>query len=428
MIALLHADGSMPNLAAMRLGSYFRERGEAVRLVRAGDRRTLFDRPSRAFGFSVFGFSSESRATLESEWGPALWGGTGVRVESSLAEVDASVAWDEVAPDYTLYPGVDYSLGFTQRGCRLSCGFCVVPKKEGKPRAAGTIASIWRGEPWPKKIALLDNDFFGGPSWRDRVAELRDGGFRVSLSQGINVRQIDEESAAAIASLEYRDAAFERKRLYTAWDNLGDEEVFRRGVALLEAAGVPAKHLMVYMLVGYHPKERPDGDGRLSREAWDRIFHRFDSLVALGARPYPMVFDRSVLELRAFARWAIRGLYRAVPWGEVRGPAVVARGVPGGASVSEPWRINDRVEVTLGCEAHIGGARREPWPKGSVFIGTVTDVFETVSGALNLEIMSPESISWRALPAKDSIRLLERRAEGVLADVFAVLAAAGGVP
>ena len=96
--------------------------------------------------------------------------------------------------------------------------------------------------------------------------------------------------------------------------------------------------------------------------------------------------------------------------------------------MSEPWRINDRVEVTLGCEAHIGGARREPWPKGSVFIGTVTDVFETVSGALNLEIMSPESISWRALPAKDSIRLLERRAEGVLADVFAVLAAAGGVP
>ena len=53
----------------------------------------------------------------------------------------------------------DASIGFTQRGCRLKCGFCVVPKKEGKPRAVNTIADIWRGEPWRKHLHLLDNYF-----------------------------------------------------------------------------------------------------------------------------------------------------------------------------------------------------------------------------------------------------------------------------
>jgi tRNA A37 methylthiotransferase MiaB len=34
--------------------------------------------------------------------------------------------------DYTIYPRFQQSIGFTQRGCRLNCSFCVVPQKEGK--------------------------------------------------------------------------------------------------------------------------------------------------------------------------------------------------------------------------------------------------------------------------------------------------------
>src|SRR6266436_1647510 len=50
----------------------------------------------------------------------------------------ASVILDDdierIKPDYSLYPKFTGSLGFTQRGCRLSCKFCVVPIKEGKNR------------------------------------------------------------------------------------------------------------------------------------------------------------------------------------------------------------------------------------------------------------------------------------------------------
>ena len=57
--------------------------------------------------------------------------------------------------DYSIYPK------FKQSICRLACKFCVVPGKEGKNRDNGPIHQIWRGEPHPKEIILMDNDFFG---------------------------------------------------------------------------------------------------------------------------------------------------------------------------------------------------------------------------------------------------------------------------
>ena len=85
-------------------------------------------------------------------------GGTGWDATITLAHAGIP----ETGPlDYTLYPGYPHSLGFTQRGCRLHCPFCVVPRKEGRVQPVATIAEIWRGEPWPRHILLLDNDFFG---------------------------------------------------------------------------------------------------------------------------------------------------------------------------------------------------------------------------------------------------------------------------
>jgi hypothetical protein len=47
---------------------------------------------------------------------------------------------------------------------------------------------------------------------------------------------IDDEAAAPLASIPLYDDSFTRRRLYTAWDNLGDEERFFRGVDTLETA------------------------------------------------------------------------------------------------------------------------------------------------------------------------------------------------
>lgn len=307
---LVHADGALPNLALMRLAAHYRSRGEEVRLVR-GRGRSLWDPPGEVLGSSVFGFSAAKRAAMEREWGPVQWGGTGVRVESNLSEIDPSVDWEAVRPDYSDYPEFSASIGFTQRGCRLSCKFCVVPKKEGKPRPVSTVGEIWRGEPWPKNILLLDNDFFGQPvdEWRARMDEISGGGFRVCFAQGINIRQVDSSAARALAAVEYRDTKFKERRLYSAWDNMGDEGVFKAGVKLLAEAGIPPKHLMVYMLIGF-----------VKDETWERILHRFNEIVALGCDPYPMVYNNQRKDLKAFQRWAVTHLYKSVPWEKYRDP------------------------------------------------------------------------------------------------------------
>lgn len=300
-VRLTQIDGALPNLAVMKLAHWHRSCGDEVVLTRQIDRDLFEPTYDRVYGSAIFKFSHDRLARFQQQWPEAIVGGTGTE---SWCTVEALIGREYEHYDYTEYD-VDYSIGFTQRGCRQRCKFCDVPKKEGKPRSTNTIANIWRGAPWPKKLHLLDNDFFGNPDWRERVAEIREGKFRVCLSQGINVRLIDDEAAEALASIEYRDTKFQRRRLYTAWDNLKDEGVFFRGVDRLERVGISPKRLMTYMLIGFDPAE-----------TWDRIWRRFRRMTDIGIRPYPMVFDKERKDLVAFQRWVVTGLYRVVPWNE----------------------------------------------------------------------------------------------------------------
>jgi len=311
-IRLTQLDGKLPNLALMKLAHWHRAKGDQVYFTRHA-RRDLFEPADYdvVYGSAIFKTSAPVIDTFRKEWPAAVMGGTAINLETTVEQIIG----EHEHYDYSIYPGYEFSLGFTQRGCRLNCGFCVVPKKEGRPRPVNRIADIWRGEGHPKKVVLLDNDFFGQPreEWRARIKEIQDGDFRVAFNQGLNVRLLDPEACAALASIEYRDDQFQRRRLYTAWDNLKDEAIFFKGVDMLELAGIPPRHLMVYMLIGYDPSE-----------TWERMRYRFDKMVARGVLPYPMVYDASRRDLKAFQRWVVTGLYRAVPWEQYRGKAEAA--------------------------------------------------------------------------------------------------------
>lgn len=318
MVRLTQIDGKLPNLALMKLARHYRDRGDGIYFTKKVERDFLEAEYQHVYGSAIFSFSADRVARFLREFPEAIIGGT--HDLTSNITVEEHLGIDETeAYDYSIYPNFTASIGFTQRGCRLKCGFCVVPKKEGKPRSVNTIASIWRGEPWPRHIHLLDNDFFGQPreQWEVRIDEIKTGGFKVCFNQGINARMINEESAAALASIPYYDDAFKVRRLYSAWDNLGDEERFFRGVDTLENHGVPPSHLLVYMLIGYD-----------KRETWERLFYRFEKMTARKIRPYPMVYgDRNKLlplggctqkiehrTLSEFQRWVIRQYYHATPF------------------------------------------------------------------------------------------------------------------
>lgn len=302
-VRLTHLDGKLPNLALMKLAHWHHAQGDTVTFSRKVAPEMFESGYDRVYGSAIFGFSRHNVAAFSEQWPEAMVGGTGT---DSPETVEQRLGVEEYEHyDYSHYPDFTGSIGFTQRGCRLRCGFCVVPKKEGRPRSVNTIAQIWRGEPYPRHLHLLDNDFFGQPmeQWRARVEEILAGRFRVCFNQGINIRLITEESAAWVARLPYYDDGFTVRRLYTAWDNLKDEGIFFRGVDMLERAGVPPTHLMVYMLVGYR-----------AGETMDEIMYRFERMTARGIRPYPMVYNNANRELKRFQRWVIRKAYTFVPF------------------------------------------------------------------------------------------------------------------
>jgi hypothetical protein len=116
--------------------------------------------------------------------------------------------------------------------------------------------------------------------------------------------------------LHYNDR-FNERTVYTAWDNLGDEERFFAGVDRLARHGVPPFRLRVYMLIGYD-----------KRETWERVLYRFNRMVEREIRPYPMIYGErwrtlpvgggnqrlAGRTLAEFQRWVIRRAYGVVPF------------------------------------------------------------------------------------------------------------------
>lgn len=306
----IQLDGKLPNLALMKIGHWHLARGDTVEYSRSYQ-RDLFDRrPDRVYISCIFDFTQIKLMKAMHAFPDAIVGGTGTPFKKrTVEEMIGEPVYEH--HDYSGDPDFKESIGYAMRGCRMATpnsicrNFCVVPDKEGRPYSVNTIASIWRGEPYPRKLHLLDNDFFGNPEWRERIAEIRDGDFKICMSQGINTRLLNEEAAKALATIEYRDDSFSSRRLYTAWDNYGDAGKFFRGVDMLERNGIPSKHLMAYMLIGSDPEE-----------TWGRIWERFTKMVEREILPYPMVFKRSRTDLKCFQRYVIRGFYRWKPWDE----------------------------------------------------------------------------------------------------------------
>jgi hypothetical protein len=253
------------------------------------------DHYDRIYASTLFDFSDKSLLDPER----MEIGGTGWDLGKSLpAEVEA------LTPDYSLY-GYPHSIGFTMRGCRFNCKFCVVPEKEGRPKATSTIEEIWT-QKQSDFIVLLDNDFFGNPEWRERVAELQRFDLKVNFSQGLNIRIITDEQARALASVRFWNYQQTRRQVYFAWDRYHDERLIDAGIERVKAAGIKPWQMAFYVLIGFDTT--PDQD-----------LHRVTKLRDLGCDPYVMPYNKSDLYQQRFARWVNhRAIFNSVAWEDYR--------------------------------------------------------------------------------------------------------------
>lgn len=270
-IGLLQLDGKMPNLALAKLCAWHRAKGDDVTLIDLSGYQ--FD---RTYASKVF------------------VGGSGYDLKSELpAEIEV------VTPDYEAFK-MDYSIGFTSRGCIRDCGFCIVKEKEGKIRE---MPFDWISH---HKVVLLDNNFLASPEWKAKLEYFIRQRLKVCFTQGLDIRLITSENAALLSQVGYCDRKFSRRCLYFSFDEPSLEQVIRDKVAILNAAGIPSSHLMFYVLVGYNTVLEED-------------LHRVQVLSELGCDPYIMVWNNHPTKvLHRLDRW-VNGhdrYYKFVSWEE----------------------------------------------------------------------------------------------------------------
>jgi len=301
-IRLTQLDGKLPNLALMKFSHWHKAKGDNVFFEKSISKGMFEPNYDVVYGSAIFSSTEKKITQFKHNFPSAIIGGTGSgNMNTKVEHLMGCGDYDYENYDYSIYPDFKHSIGFTQRGCRLRCSFCVVPAKEGQNIVVNTINDIWR-KGTEKKIHLLDNDFFGQEQWKERSIEIIEGGFKVCFNQGINIRLIHQEGAALLSQMKYYDDDFNKRRIYTAWDNKRDEKIFMKGINLILNAGIKPNHIMVYMLCGYW-----------KGETFEDIYYRFKQMTDMGLMPYPMVYGENK-ELKKFQQWVIRRYCQFTTW------------------------------------------------------------------------------------------------------------------
>lgn len=244
---------AFPNLALMKLSAYHKAKGDEV----------FFNFPlcqaDRTYASCVFTWHSQKVEGLDPD---AVLGGSGIDLKEDLPpEVE------HIMPDYQLYPNVDFSMGFTSRGCLRSCPWCLVPEKEGTIKAVASVHEFW--EHRHKRLLLLDNNLLAAPNWRTTLAELILAGVRTDFNQGLDIRLVTDEVADYLRQVNAASLRF-------AYDDLVYEKQVRQGIEVLVKAGIPMRHLSFYVLVGF------PGD--------ETAIERMKLLASYGVDVYPMIY------------------------------------------------------------------------------------------------------------------------------------------
>lgn len=308
MIGLIDVDSKIPNLALMKLSAFYKSLGEQVEFVKPGVEY------EKIYASTIFTRSRNVCEQLREQYGDKLEiGGTGWSLDK---ELDPAI--ERMKPDYELYTAeeiasrmkgigtkehklkkateiVNAGMGFTSRGCVRECGFCFVPKKEGRFHQVAEISDLIN--PRSNVLILHDNNLTADPDCIDKLHEIRDRKIVVDINQGCDVRLMTEDIAHALSEVKHL------RSLHYAWDLMGFEKQVMEGIKTLSSHVKPYKH-MCFMLVGYNTSFEED-------------MYRFRRLTEMKIDPFVMIYNEKKEErLRHFARWVNSRIYKSCAFHE----------------------------------------------------------------------------------------------------------------
>lgn len=278
-VQLVDVDSKMPNLALMKISAYYKAHGHTVGFDVAD--------PDLVYASVIFKKNKHLVDGLRF-WYPGaeiIIGGPGYDLASKLPdEIEYHI------PDYTLYPDIDYSLGFSSRGCIRKCYFCVVPEKEG-----GFVRAL-HPEKWYNseftKIMFLDNNILADREWFFAITNwCIEHNLEVCFNQGLDARLLDIETAKQLLNMKTW------KSIFFAWDHVKDEKIIKEKVQLLKDAGFTKTKLkdIVHFYV-YVDSDQDYNTGvyrcRELKKLWCNAFVMFD------------IDKKPTSRIQALRRWA----------------------------------------------------------------------------------------------------------------------------
>jgi radical SAM superfamily enzyme YgiQ (UPF0313 family) len=292
-IGIHHVDGNLPNMALMRIASYHKKLGHDVNWWNG----PLFPY-DKVYASKIFKFSYDNLPEY------VIRGGTGYDNDNQMPE---EMRQSGIEDAWFLYPKYKNHFGFSERGCRLKCSFCVVPEKEGQPKKVAEISELLSNPQGEDRLVLLDDDFLGHPDNHDVFQELIDRKLKVCFSQGLNIRIITEKQAELLSKVNFRNITFKSKQVSFAWDNHKDKRLILRGIQRCKDAGIKTHQMQFFVLIGYDSTPEED-------------LERVMLLKEMGADPFALAYDRDVYYQRRFQRWVNhRAIFQSVGWEDYSG-------------------------------------------------------------------------------------------------------------
>lgn len=215
-----------PNYALMKISAWHKAQGDTVEWW------IPFLQYDRVYSSKVFTFTEECPYLPPD----TIKGGTGYGIYDELPQ-----EIDDMFPDYSIYPKVDYAIGFLTRGCIRKCPWCVVPKKEGHIRPYRTWQEIKR--PDSRDIVFMDNNVLACPHGVEQMKDMIGKKVRVDFNQGLDARLITPEIAEILSKLKWI------RHIRMSCDTDAMLDVVLTAIDRLKDKGVKPYKVFVYLLV-----------------------------------------------------------------------------------------------------------------------------------------------------------------------------------
>jgi hypothetical protein len=275
-----------PNLACMKLSSYYKNFGEVNLILKYTEIKN--NKYDKIFLSKVFS------NTVIPDWVMELqnleYGGTGFYYDKAPKlpkEIEHS------KPDYNLYSEfvkqqlekgekkdklkyyTDYNIGFYTKGCFRQCEFCV--NKNSKKVENHSEIEEWYDDS-KKKICLLDDNFLGYPNWKEKLIKLQQLKKPFQFKQGLDIRIITEEKAEMLSNSKY-DGDF-----IFAFDNIDDKEIIDKKLELWRKYN--KKNTKLYCFTGFDRNNKYDE--QFQKQDFIDLFDRIVILMKYKCLPYIM--------------------------------------------------------------------------------------------------------------------------------------------